>query len=223
MTEQPASGNGPRQGGHPPASGNYPPPPPGNYPPPPPGNYPPPAPGQGFTPYADSGYVEIPGVGPVKVAGIGQRLLARLIDSVIYFVVYWILFSIGVASVGASEHMVTDAYGNSTTDPSGAGMLGFLLALVLALAFGLLYEWLMVGLVGATRGKMALGVKVVNQRTGAVIGLGLAFIRQIIPFIGGLFCYIGALVVYLSTLFDNSGRLQGWHDKAANDLVIKSR
>jgi hypothetical protein len=44
-----------------------------------------------------------------------------------------------------------------------------------------------------------------------------------IPFLGGLFCYIGALIVYLSPLFDNSGRLQGWHDKAANDVVIKSR
>ena len=239
MTEQPASGNGPHQGGHPPASGdypplppgnypppppgNYPPPPPGNYPPPPPGNYPPPAPGQGYTPYAHGGYVDIPGVGVVPVAGIGQRLLARLIDSVIYFVVYWILFSIGVASVGLSGRTVTDAYGNSTTEPSGAGLLGLLLALVLALAFGLLYEWLMVGLLGATLGKMALGVKVVNQSTGAVIGLGLAFVRQIIPFLGGLFCYIGALIVYLSPLFDNSGRLQGWHDKAANDLVIKSR
>lgn len=228
MTEQPPSGSypdptepQPSSAGYPPPPGNYPPPPPGNYPPPPPGNYPPPAPGQG---YARNGYVDIPGAGPVGVAGIGQRLLARLIDSVIYFVVYLICSAIGIASVlGTSEHTATDAYGNTTVEASGAGVLGFALAMLVALAFGLLYEWLMVGLLGATLGKMALGIKVVNQNTGAVVGLGQAFVRQVIPFLGGLLCYVGALIVYLSPLFDSSGRLQGWHDKAANDLVIKAR
>lgn len=206
-----------------PPSDDYPPPPPGNYPPPPPGNYPPPPPGAGHTAYTHSGYVDIPGLGPSEVASIVRRLLARLIDSVIYLLVYWVLIFLGVVSAGSSEHTATDAYGNTTVEPSAAGMLGFLLALLVAITFGLLYEWLMVGLLGATLGKMALSVKVVNQSTGQVIGLGQSFVRGIIPFLGGLFCYVGALLIYLSPLFDSSGRLQGWHDKAANDLVIKSR
>src|SRR5579875_3677969 len=232
MTEQPPAAGESQPGEQrsptgdypPPPPGDYPPPPAGNYPPPPPGNFPPPPPGQGYAPYARNGYVDIPGAGPVRVAGIGQRLLARLIDSVVYFVVYWFFLFIGIASVAASSGpTVSDVYGNDTPEPSGAGLLGFLLAMLLASASGLLYEWLMVGLLGATLGKLALGIKVVNQSTGAVIGLGGAFVRQIIPFLGGLFCYVGALLVYVSPLFDNSGRVQGWHDRAANDLVSRTR
>jgi hypothetical protein len=33
----------------------------------------------------------------------------------------------------------------------------------------------------------------------------------------------GGVIVYLSPIFDNSRRMQGWHDKAAGDLVIVAR
>ncbi len=225
----------------PPSSGGYPPPPPGGYPPPPPsaGGYPPPAPGYGggYPPPApgygggypppghasqgSSGSVDIPGVGAVQVASVGQRILARLIDGAIYFVVYLILMGIGVSELVSSSHSVTDQYGNTISEPSGAGMAGYF-AIVGTLALvSFLYEWLMVGLVGATLGKMALSLKVVNENTGAVLGLGGSFVRWVIPFVGSFVCGIGQLVVYLSVLFDNSGRLQGWHDKMAHDLVIK--
>jgi hypothetical protein len=41
--------------------------------------------------------------------------------------------------------------------------------------------------------------------------------------VGALVCFVGALLVYASLLFDRSGRIQGWHDKAAHDLVVKMR
>jgi hypothetical protein len=47
--------------------------------------------------------------------------------------------------------------------------------------------------------------------------------RWLLPMIGSFLCYVGALLVYLSPLFDSSGRVQGWHDKAANTLVIGLR
>jgi uncharacterized RDD family membrane protein YckC len=212
---------------HPPA-GDYPPPPPGNYPPPPPGNYPPPPPGRDR---ALGGTVDIPGVGPVRVASIRQRLPARLIDSLIYVFVYWLVGVLdisGITSLGASKgRTVTDSYGNTVTELSGPAVLGLsaavLIGAAIALFFALLYEWLMVGLLGATLGKLALGIKVVNRSTGGRIGLGRSFVRAGIPFLGALFCYIGALIVYLSPLFDRSGRLQGWHDRAAGDLVVRAR
>jgi uncharacterized RDD family membrane protein YckC len=85
----------------------------------------------------------------------------------------------------------------------------------------LLYEWLMIGITGATLGKRALGLRVVRETTGEVPGVGAAFIRYIIPIVGAFVCYIGALLVYLSPFFDNTGKLQGWHDRAAGTLVIK--
>lgn len=239
MTEQPPAGGNPPpppgdyppppEGSYPPPPpGNYPPPPPGNYPPPPPGNYPPPPPGQGR---ALGGTIDIPGAGPVRVASIWQRFLARVIDSLIYVFVYWLVGFLdvaGITSLGASKgRSVTDSYGNTVTELSGPAVLGLSLALLIgaaiAIGFGLLYEWLMVGRLGATLGKLALGIKVINQSTGGRIGLGQSFVRAVIPFLGGLFCYIGALLVYSSPLFDRSGRLQGWHDRAAGDLVVKAR
>ncbi len=165
------------------------------------------------------------------MASIWQRLPARLIDSVIYLFVYWLVNFLDVASVtslGASKgRTVTDSYGNTVTELSGPAVFGLSLALLIgaaiAIGFGLVYEWLMVGLLGATLGKFALGIKIVDQSTGAVIGLRQGFVRAVIPFLGGLFCYLGALLVFVSPLFDRSGRLQGWHDKAANDLVINAR
>jgi uncharacterized RDD family membrane protein YckC len=225
MIEQPPPGNYPP----PPPPGNYPPPPPpGNYPPPPPGHFPPPPPGQGRAP-GDT--VDIPGAGPVRVASVWQRVPARLIDLLIYLLVYWLVDFLDVASVtslGASKgRTVTDSYGNTVTELSGPVVLGLSVALLIgaaiAVGFGLVYEWLMVGLLGATLGKFALGIKVVDQSTGATIGLTHAFVRAVIPFLGVLFCYLGALLVFVSPLFDRSGRLRGWHDRAAHDLVIRAR
>jgi uncharacterized RDD family membrane protein YckC len=151
-----------------------------------------------YTPEADTVFVEIPGVGPVPVASLGQRLLARLIDSVVYVVVFLVL-----AGTGVVPPVVLAAYE--------------------ALLFGLIYEFLFVAYRGATLGKMALGIKVVDQRTGGLIGQRRALVRQLIPFVGALVCFVGALLVYASPLFDRSGRIQGWHDKAAHDLVVKMR
>jgi hypothetical protein len=74
-------------------------------------------------------------------------------------------------------------------------MLGFLRAFALAMGSGLLYEWLMLAYKGATLDKMA-------------------FVPPLVPFAASLLCSLLTLVVYLSPLFDNSGRLQGSHDKA---------
>ncbi len=212
-----------------PPTGDYPPPPSGNYPPPPSGNFPPPPPGSGGRALGRT--IDIPDVGPARVASIWQRFLARLIDSLIYLLVYGLVDFLDVASItslGAPKaRTVTDSYGNTVTELSGPAVLGLSAALLtgaaIAIGFGLVYEWLMVGLLGATLGKLALGIKVVNQSSGAAIGLSQSFVRAVIPFLGGLLCYVGALLVFVSPLFDRSGRLQGWHDRAANDVVVKAR
>lgn len=100
----------------------------------------------------------------------------------------------------------------------------FLLAPILYLAFAVFYEWLFIGLDGATPGKAAVQIKVVDEISGGTIGLGRAFVRHLIilgplllPYLGLVVCF----VVLLSPLFDSSGRSQGWHDKIAKDLVVK--
>lgn len=101
------------------------------------------------------------------------------------------------------------------------GVRGISAVYVATLIFVLLYEGLMVGLGGATLGKMAARTRVVDASSGGPIGIGRAFVRQLIPLAGYAVCGVGAVLVYLSVLFDKSGRLCGWHDNAANDLVVR--
>jgi uncharacterized RDD family membrane protein YckC len=187
-------------------------PPFGNYHPPPHGGYPPQAPG---------GFVTLPAIGTVPLATIWQRLLARMIDSLIYLIFYAIFLVIGAAVWTSST--VTDYHGHTTLQHFGLEMPGFLLALAATLGSSLVYEWLMLAYKGATLGKMALGIKVVNQVTGQLLGFGSAFVRPLVPLAANVFCSLLAVLVYLSPLFDRSGRLRGWHDKAADDVVIKVR
>ncbi|MEV5884027.1 RDD family protein [Streptomyces sp. NPDC052020] len=173
------------------------------------------------------GYPQQPGYpggpGP-RVASMGRRLGARLIDGVIIGIVYIVLLIAGVAgSFGAAQDcdVNSPAY-ESCVDDAAADMMGPLTAVFLILGIAsLLYEWLMVGLVGATLGKMLLGMRVVKADTGQKTGLGSSFIRWIIPIVGSLACGIGQLLVYLSPFWDKSGRQQGWHDKAASTMVVQ--
>ncbi|PZG85018.1 RDD family protein, partial [Streptomyces sp. NTH33] len=174
------------------------------------------------------GYPQQPGYpgapGP-RLASMGRRLGARLIDGCIYFFVYIIIAFAGAAgSVSAFQDCDPNA-ADYDTCMNNAGsdfvakfgaMIGFLVLI------GLLYEWLMVGLVGRTLGKMAVGLHVVNAETGGKPGLGKSFIRWIIPLVGGFVCGIGQLLVYLSPFWDKSGRQQGWHDKAAGTMVVQN-
>ncbi|MCX4748574.1 RDD family protein [Kitasatospora sp. NBC_01287] len=204
--------------------------------------YPPQQPGYGVPPQqgyappgtlqANSGYINVPYLGTVRVASMGQRFLARLIDAVVVSLILGIGLALGLASVVGIAKTTKDCsnldYGSSDyTDclnqqqhAATSALVTMLMVMGLLMAFNLLYEWLMVGLAGATLGKMAMGLRVVKENTGQP-SLGASFIRFIIPVVGAFLCYIGAILVYVSPFFDNSGKLQGWHDRAAGTLVIK--
>ncbi|MFG3284982.1 RDD family protein [Streptomyces sp. NPDC048111] len=187
------------------------------------------APGYGYpqapgTLQANNGFINVPVLGTVEVASMGRRLGARLIDGVAIGVILGIIMAVGLAgAVGiAKDCDPNSADYSSCMNDASAGIVSVMFTWLAVIgAFTLLYEWLMVSLVGATLGKLALGLRVVKENTGQNPGLGAGFIRYIIPIVGAFLCYIGAILVYLSPFFDNSGKLQGWHDRAAGTLVIK--
>jgi uncharacterized RDD family membrane protein YckC len=78
-----------------------------------------------------------------------------------------------------------------------------------------LYYWLFTGLKGQTLGKMAVGIKVVDE-TGAMPGLGVAALREI-P--GKIISTIVICVGFLWIIWDE--RKQGLHDKIAKTCVIR--
>ncbi|MCG6496486.1 RDD family protein [Kitasatospora sp. A2-31] len=195
----------------------------------------------GYTPMpgtlqANNGYINLHHLGAVKLATMGQRFLARLIDGLAIGAIVALVMALGLASAlgiakdqkdcsslysyGGSNSAYYDCLNSNNEAAAGFFVTMMIMVGVLSL-FNLLYEWLMVSFAGATLGKMAMGLRVVKESTGQVPGLGGGFIRFIIPIVGAFLCYIGAALVYLSPFFDNSGKLQGWHDRAAGTLVIK--
>ncbi|MET8328347.1 RDD family protein [Streptomyces sp. NPDC005181] len=183
--------------------------------------YPQQAPG---TLQANNGYINVPVLGTVQVASMGRRLGARAIDGVVIGIILSIIMGIGLAgAVGIAKDCDPNSadYASCMNDAS-AGFITVMFTWIAVIAvFTLLYEWLMISFLGATVGKLAVGLRVVKENTGQNPGLGSGFIRYIIPIVGAFLCYIGAILVYLSPFFDNSGKLQGWHDRAAGTLVIK--
>ena len=169
----------------------------------------------GHTPEALTGLVDIPGQGPVKLATTGQRVLARVADFVIVGVVIVILLAVGLGSLAGSS----DANGN----PGSIGIASFLSTLLLILVVALAYEVVLVAIRGATLGKQLVGIKVVRSADGAIPGWGPSLVRWVIPAAASFICGLLELVVYSSFLFDSTGRMQGWHDKAAGTLVVSSR
>jgi uncharacterized RDD family membrane protein YckC len=162
---------------------------------------------------ANSGLVNIAGLGTAKVATLGARALARIIDTVIYGVFWALLFGLMFAiGMGSS----------SSVDGATIGFGGIVLLWFFGVAATVSYELVMIAVKGQTVGKMVVGVKVVDQRNGQNPGWGASFVRILIPQIANFFCGLG-LLVYLSPMFDSSGRMQGWHDNVANDLVISTK
>jgi uncharacterized RDD family membrane protein YckC len=82
---------------------------------------------------------------------------------------------------------------------------------------------ILIALKGATLGKMAVGIRVVRVVDGQVPGWGPSFARWGMAIgIGIVTCGLGTLLVDISPFFDSSGNNQGWHDKVAKTVVIRS-
>ena len=170
----------------------------------PPAGYPAPGTAQGQT-----GYVEIPGLGTAKLATIGQRLIARILDGILLWILAVVVMGIGGFGLFASSSTikVNQQTGEITsTGSSGLGVAGFFLAIFVLVVVEIAYEVTLIALRGQTLGKQAMGVKVVLEANGQIPGWGPSFMRWILPAIGAFFC----------------GQ-QGWHDKVAHDLVISTR
>ena len=131
----------------------------------------------------------------MEYAGRLNRFLAFLIDFIVLAVVTGVLFAIGVVELG---------------DDASAGSQ----VLQALISFG--YYIVLTAAFGATLGKMALGIKVVDE-SGQKAGFFKVLIRETIGKIVSAFIL---LLGYIWILFD--GKQQGWHDKIATTFVVKA-
>ncbi len=138
--------------------------------------------------------------GDALPAGLGTRFLARLLDSALLTFLFVLIVLV----------IVLIPFGNA------GGAIGSVLKTALII-FAIAYEFLAVGRLGQTVGRRVLGIQVVDHLNGAPIGVGRAVLRVFVFALMGLPFYLG----YLSYFFDGSGEHRAWHDKAADDRVIR--
>lgn len=136
-------------------------------------------------------------------AGFWVRFFAQIIDGILF-----LLITLPVLYLIYGE-----AY--FTTEPA-MGLLFYRTADVLiSLVFPLvacLWFWMQKG---ATPGKMLLGLKVLDAKTGNLLTLGQALLRYVGYILSSLIFCLG----YIWVGFDK--KKQGWHDKMAKTVVVR--
>lgn len=149
-------------------------------------------------PLQQPAYGQPASIQPASIASFGSRVGAHLLDGVVLFA---LLIPIGILNaILAAIHL---------------GFLGTLLLIVWWVA-ALAYLPFFHGQYGQTIGKRVCHICVVDENTAAPIGFGRAFARYLVLWLSSIPFYVGLF----SPLFDGSRRMQGWHDKAAQSLVV---
>ena len=143
--------------------------------------------------------------GPTEATHVtGRRVVATIIDGLVLGAVYW-LFAL--------------AFGDLRTEGEAANWVSNL-PVWADVAYGLFvigYYLLLEGLLGQTLGKLATGIKVVTEATGATPGIVPAAIRTVLRLVDGLFCYAVAFFTALA-----SAKRQRLGDMAARTLVVRT-
>lgn len=138
-----------------------------------------------------------------EYVGFWARVLAALIDSLLILLViapllYWIYGPSYLAQAGIG---------------GSAGTADFLLNWIFP-AIAVIVFWIYRQ---ATPGKMVIGARIVDAKTGQPPTTGQLVGRYLGYYVSMIPCFLGMLWV----AFD--GRKQGWHDKLAGTVVIKDR
>lgn len=188
---------------------------PPSYPPPPYGDY-----GRVAQPFgvAQPGYyaAQAPHFQPVMLptecfGGFWMRFAAYLIDSLVVVLPIQVLSLAARVAVGLPLIDNAAMAGRSRQDPKEV-VIGLVTNLVFIVG-GWLYFALMHSKKGATLGKMALGLRVVDNY-GMYPSLGRATGRYFATILSGCACYMG----YILAAFDPHKRT--WHDKLADTYVV---
>lgn len=101
-----------------------------------------------------------------------------------------------------------------TSNFSALGVIVYVLASLLALAYGIWNWGYRQGTTGSSIGKSVLKFKVVSERTWQPIGFGLSIVRQIAHVVDTIICYIG----YLFPLWD--AKRQTLADKIMSTVCV---
>jgi uncharacterized RDD family membrane protein YckC len=139
----------------------------------------------------------------LEYVGFWARVLASLIDT--------ILLSIVLAPFGRHIEISGNMmYGyGSLMDVYTANWASYVLAAAIVVTF-----W---SARSATPGKMVIGAKIVDAKTGAAPSLS----QHVIRYLGYYLSLIPLCLGFFWVAFDS--KKQGWHDKLAGTVVVRSK
>ena len=163
----------------------------------------------GQAPPWQSSYGQSDPLATARTAGAGPRLGARILD--------WLIVGIPFGILGFGLGYIEEP----TVAADGTVQVWTAASIVLQIAevvVRVIYQAAFVAFKGATPGKMACGVKVVDESTGQRLSFGRALGRELVLMVSALPCLIG----YFSLFFDSLGLKRGWHDKAVTSRVIRA-
>lgn len=144
---------------------------------------------------------QFPAQAQVQYIGVGRRFFAALVDSILLGIVFGI--------IGALSGHTQASGGNVSVSLTGVpAMLTFVISF--------LYLIVLEAVLGATLGKLLLGIRVVKE-DGSPIGWGASIVRNILRIIDALpTAYIlGAILIWTSP------RKQRLGDRVAHTVVVR--
>ena len=145
--------------------------------------------------------------------GFWRRFFAFMIDEMLLTAIGWFFFLLGGTALGLGIQT-----GEMVLDEEifwGLSLKYVLLYQFLTVLLSMAYFTYLHGTMGQTLGKKILGLKLM-QETGESMRPGLAFLRWVGYLINTVCMNLG----FIWVAFD--GRKQGWHDKIAGTVVIRT-
>ena len=149
-----------------------------------------------------------------RFGGFWRRFWATMVDMFILYLMSLTLFFIGLFAMGLGG---SSPWRIVTTGdlPRGTGLfmaLYLAAALLMAMAYFIWFH----GTIGQTLGKRLLGLRLIRT-SGEKMTPGIAFLRCVGSLISSLFVFLGFIWIAIDH------RKQGWHDKIAATLVIRTQ
>jgi uncharacterized RDD family membrane protein YckC len=152
--------------------------------------------------------------GTVEFAGFWIRVVAKIIDGIVLMIPQFIIQ--GVLAMIIPGFVTMESGAEPTPEQMAAFFTSFGVLMAVVIGLNAAYYGLMVAKYGATLGKMAVGLKVINEDRSPV-SLGRAIGRFFAELLSAMTCYIG----YIMIAFDSEKR--SLHDHICSTRVIKSR
>lgn len=164
------------------------------------------------------GFVEA-NFGPV--ASFGDRVLALLVDGVISFAAFLpMLIGIPFIVAGAPDQTGYDQYGYQEYGDADGGLIAvgvslMVLGVLFAIGVNLWNRVFRMGRTGQSLGKKAIGLMLLDARTGRPIGAGMCFLRELVSGLVNQVFYLS----YLWMLWDDDKQTVA--DKAVHSSVVR--